>query len=58
MFRFANPEYLFLLLLLPLIAIYYWRKRMNGQVNFSSLRHIKKLPKTIRQVLGNYLYWL
>lgn len=58
MFRFANPEYLFLLLLLPLIAIYYWRKRMNGQVNFSSLRHIKKLPKTIRQILGNYLYWL
>jgi len=60
MFRFANPEYLFLLALLPLVAIYYWRRRaqMSGKIKYSSLRHLKKLPGTLRQVLLRQLYLL
>lgn len=60
MFRFANPEYLFLLALVPLVAIYYWRRRaqMSGQIKYSSLRHLKKLPGTLRQVLLRQLYLL
>ncbi len=60
MFRFANPEYLFLLALLPFVAIYYWRRRaqLSGQIKYSSLRRLKKLPGTLRQVLLRQLYLL
>jgi len=55
MFRFANPEYLFLLLLLPLVAVYYWRRRTGGQMKFSTLRHLKQIPASLRQILRRYL---
>jgi Ca-activated chloride channel family protein len=58
MFRFANPEYLFLLILLPFLAVYYWRRNTSGQMLFSSLHRLKQAPKTVRQVLGQNLYWL
>jgi Ca-activated chloride channel family protein len=58
MFRFANPEYLFLLILLPFLAVYYWRRNMSGQMLFSSLHRLKQAPRTLRQMLGRYLYWL
>ncbi len=60
MFRFANPEYLVLLAALPLIAIYYWRRRaqMSGQIKYASLLHLKKLPGTLRQVFSQQLYVL
>ncbi len=55
MFRFANPEYLFLLLLLPLVAVYYWRRRSGGQMKFSTLRHLKQIPASLRQILRRYM---
>ena len=60
MFRFANPEYLFLLLLLPVLSAYLLtrRARLSGQMGFSSLRHIKKLPLTMRTVLSRHIYIL
>lgn len=60
MFRFANPELLFLLLLLPLLAMIYLRRsgKMSSQMKFSTLRHLQKLPVSLRQVLRRQLYWL
>lgn len=60
MFRFANPEYLLLLILIPLIAVYYLRRqrRLSGHVKFSTLRHLKKVPRTLRQTLRRYLFLL
>ncbi|MCB0296851.1 MAG: BatA domain-containing protein, partial [Calditrichaeota bacterium] len=53
MFRFANPEYLFLLLLLPLLAVMFWRRRgrLGGQMKFSTLKHLKNVPVSFRQRL-------
>lgn len=60
MFRFADPQYLFLLLILPVLAAYYfWRgRRMTGQMKFSTLRHVKRVPATLRQFLHRQLYWV
>ncbi len=60
MFRFANPEYLVLLALIPLLAIYYWRRgaKMSARMSFSTLRHVKRAPFTLRQFLRRNLYWL
>jgi Ca-activated chloride channel family protein len=60
MFRFANPEYLLLLLIVPAIAAYYiWRgRRFTGQMKYSTLRHIKKVPGSIRQFFHRQLYWI
>ncbi|MGH1363079.1 MAG: vWA domain-containing protein [Calditrichia bacterium] len=55
MFRFANPEYLALLALLPLLVVYYWRRRPGGQMKFSTLRHLKQIPASLRQILRRYL---
>ncbi|RMH80605.1 MAG: VWA domain-containing protein [Calditrichaeota bacterium] len=60
MFRFADPEYLLLLLLLPLLVLYYWRRgaRIRGQMKYSTLRHVKRIPASLRQIGYRYLYWL
>ncbi|GAB4365506.1 MAG: VWA domain-containing protein [Calditrichia bacterium] len=60
MFRFANPEYLFLLVLIPLLGYYHWRRRqkMSAQVKFSTLKHMRKVPITFRQRLRKYFYVL
>ncbi|MBN2366108.1 MAG: VWA domain-containing protein [Calditrichaeota bacterium] len=50
MFRFANPEFLFLLLLIPPLVYYHLRrrKRLSGKIQYSTLRHMKRLPQTWR----------
>ncbi len=60
MFRFANPEYLFLLLLLPILFVYHWKKghRLSGQVKFSTLKHMKNIRGSFRQILRKNLYLL
>ncbi len=57
MFRFANPEYLYLLALLPLLLYYYYgrKRKMRGQMKFSTLRHLQKIPRTMRQRLSSLL---
>ncbi|GAB4341082.1 MAG: VWA domain-containing protein [Calditrichia bacterium] len=60
MFRFANPEYLFLLLILPLLAYYRWRRgvRLSGQMRFSTLRHMKRIPVSWRARARKHFYLL
>jgi len=51
--RFANPEFLWLLILVPLAAYYFWwrRRRMATELQFSSLQPFEKIPKTFRERL-------
>lgn len=58
MFRFANPEYLLLLLLLPLIGYYLWRRRsrMSGQLKYSTLRYVRRAPSTLRGRLRQFMF--
>lgn len=60
MFRFADPEYLILLIVLPLLAVYYWKRgaRLSGRVKYSSLKYMKNLPVSWRQRFRRYLYVL
>jgi Ca-activated chloride channel family protein len=60
MYRFANPEYLYLLLLLPVFAYWYLKKRDKGggKIRFSDIHVIKKVGKTARQRLRHSLFLL
>lgn len=60
MFRFANPEFLFLLLILPVLAYYRWRRgvRLSGQLRFSTLRHMKRIPVSWRTRARKHFYLL
>ncbi len=51
--RFANPEFLWLLVLIPAVAYYFWwrRKQMVTELQFSSLQPFDKIPKTYRERL-------
>lgn len=58
MFRFANPEYLFLLILVPVLFVYHWwrGKRLTGKVKYSTLRYMKNLPVSLRQRVRKYFF--
>ncbi|MEJ2049857.1 MAG: VWA domain-containing protein [Calditrichota bacterium] len=58
MFRFANPEFLFLLLLLPAVGYYQWRRRhkLTGRVKFSTLKYMKNIPVSWRQRIRKNMY--
>lgn len=60
MFRFASPEYLILLLIIPLLVFYHWRRshRLTGKVKYSTLRHMRDLPVSWRQRLRKNYYIL
>ena len=49
--KFANPGFLWLLLLLPAIGYYLWwrRKKLVVTLQFSSLQIFKTIPKTMRE---------
>ncbi|HEY6953104.1 MAG TPA: VWA domain-containing protein [Bacteroidota bacterium] len=51
--RFANPEFLWLLVLVPGLAYYFWwrRRQMVTEVQFSSLQPFDKIPRTLRERL-------
>ena len=51
--KFANPEFLWLLLLLPAIGYYLWwrRKKIIVTLQFSSLQIFNKIPQTLRERL-------
>jgi Ca-activated chloride channel family protein len=59
-FRFANPEFLLLLLAVPILAVYHWRrrKRLSGKIKYSTLRYMKNLPLTWRQRIRKHAYIL
>jgi len=60
LFRFANPEYLLLLLILPFLAWYHIRKRhrLTGRIKYSTLKHMQNIPVSLRQRLRKNLYLL
>ena len=60
MFRFANPEYLYFLLFLPVLGYWYWKQypRGSGKIRFSDIDIMKKVGKTTRQQLRHGLFML
>lgn len=58
--HFANPEFLFLLILLiPIIFLHYYRRHKQFvALKFSSLGGIKSTGKTLRAKLINLPFWL
>jgi Ca-activated chloride channel family protein len=60
LYRFANPEYLFLLLIILPLAWYHWRRRhrLSGKIRYSTLRHMRKLPLTWRRRARRYAFIL
>jgi Ca-activated chloride channel family protein len=60
MYRFADPEYLYLLLIIPLLTYWYWRRRGkgSGNIRFSDIHVIKKVGKTAKQRLRHGLFLL
>jgi Ca-activated chloride channel homolog len=53
--RFANPEFLWLLLLIPVIGFYLWRRRkqFSVELQFSSLNILSAVPSSLRERLYN-----
>ena len=51
--RFANPEFLWLLVTLPVLAFAFWRRRrsMVSEIQFSSLQPFEKAPRSFRERL-------
>jgi len=51
--RFANPEFLWLLIILPVLGGVFWRRRrqMVSEVQFSSLQAFEKAPRSLRERL-------
>ncbi len=60
MYRFADPEYLYLLLIIPLLAYRYWSKRGlgGGRIRFSDIGIIKRVGQTRKQMLRHGLFLL
>jgi Ca-activated chloride channel family protein len=58
MYRFANPEYLYLLLLIPLLGYWYWKRHRfsGGKIRFSDIGIIKRVGVTHKQRLRHLLF--
>ncbi len=58
MYRFADPEYLYLLLFIPLLAYWYWTRRgaKSGKIRFSDVGIAKKVGKTTKQHLRHLVF--
>jgi Ca-activated chloride channel family protein len=51
MFRFANPLWLTILLLFPLLVLIYWTRRRPATMEYSDLRLTHGLPRSVRSRL-------
>lgn len=63
MFRYeewANPEYLWLLVIIPLLIIWYWfrQKRRNPELSFSGISIFEEMPKSPKTWLFHSLFVL
>jgi len=56
--EFANPEFLYLLLILPLFGFWYWKKHSVSfaDIQISSLQAFENSPKTFRQYSRHSLF--
>jgi len=59
MYRFADPEYLYLLLLIPLLVYWYWTRKGRGssKIRFSDVGIVKKVGKTTKQHLRHSVFF-
>ena len=53
MFRFANPEYLWLLAVLPLLLIWRGRRGPVAAIEYPSLALVREVAQRTRSRLGN-----
>ncbi len=60
MYRFADPQYFLLWLVIPALGIYLWyrRRSLTARLQFSTLRHIRPVPMTLKQRLRRHLFVL
>lgn len=60
MFRFANPIFLILLAILPVMLWHYWRgnRRNSGKLRYSDIGLLRRLGTTTRQRLRHLLFLL
>ncbi len=60
MYRFADPEYLYLLFFVPLLGYWYLKRRGkgSGKIRFSDIHVIKSVGKTAKQRLSHSLLLL
>jgi Ca-activated chloride channel family protein len=60
MYRFADPEYLYLLAVIPLLVYWYWKRRAkgSGKIRFSDIHVIKRVGRTAKQRLRHSLFLL
>ena len=58
MFRFADPLYLLLLIILLPMAFWYWKgtRRSKGRLKYSDIAIIKRLPVSLKQRLRSVLF--
>ncbi|MBM4167378.1 MAG: VWA domain-containing protein [Ignavibacteria bacterium] len=59
-YQFANPNYLYLLLLIPILAIWYWLRHHKQQTDvvYSNLKAFAFAPKTLRERLRHFPFLL
>ena len=57
-FEFANPEYLFLLIVIPLLGLWYWyrHRKDNADLQVSTTESFEATPRSIKQYLYFALY--
>jgi Ca-activated chloride channel family protein len=60
MYRFANPEYLYLLLIIPLLGYWYWKRawRQSSRIRYSDIRIVKRVGRTKKQQARHLLFAL
>ncbi len=58
MFRFHDPEYFYLLLLIPFLGYYLWRwgRHRIGRLRYSTLQFFQQAPNTPRTVFSRLLW--
>ncbi len=58
MFRFHDPHYLYLLLVLPVLGYYLWKwgRHQLGRMAYSTLQFFQHSPQTLRTFLAKFLW--
>ena len=55
---FRDPTYFYLLILIPLLGIFAWKRwfRMQSRFRFSTLQFFQRVPRTLRSFLARFLW--
>ena len=57
---FRDPTYFYLLILIPLLGIFAWKRwfRMQSRFRFSTLQFFQRVPRTLRSFLARFLWMI